>query len=399
MPLTDLAIRSAKARDKPYKLGDSLGLFLLVQPSGGKLWRFKYQGRNGEKKLALGTYPEIKLSAARERRDAARRQLANGIDPAQEKQRDKLRGKTQAENTFETVAREYMVKRNREGWAESTARKAEYLLDQLTPIQKLPIAELGPTDVLAVVRKIESKGNNETAKRALQFASCVFRYGVATARLGSDPTRDLRGALVNRPVKHYGAIIEAAPVGALLRAIEGYQGHCVTKLGLEFAPHVFVRPGEMRHAEWHEFDLENGVWKIPAEKMKMRKAHHVPLSRQAIFLLRRLESLTGPKGYVFPSIRSSARPMSENTINAALRRLGFSTDEMTAHGFRAMASTLLNESGKWSPDAIERALAHRDTDAVRGVYHRGAHWEERVAMAQWWSDHLDKLRTTPVILP
>jgi len=220
----------------------------------------------------------------------------------------------------------------------------------------------------------------------------VFRYAVATARLRSDPTRDLRGALTAPKVTHYGAITDPKRVGELLRAISGYEGNGVTKLAMQLAAHVFVRPGELRHAEWREFDLSGALWTIPAKKMKMRREHHVPLSRQSIAVLETLHLITGPEGYVFPSIRTGARPMSENTINAGLRRLGYASHEMTAHGFRAMASTLLNESGKWHPDAIERALAHGDSDKVRAAYHRGAHWQERVEMSQWWSDNLEMLR-------
>ena len=235
--------------------------------------------------------------------------------------------------------------------------------------------------MLIAVRKIERKGQLESARRTLQLAGAVFRYAVATARLASDPTRDLRGALTAPTVTHYGAIIDPMRVGELLRAIDGYEGHPNTKLAMQLAPHVFVRPGELRHAEWNEFDLDGALWTIPAGKTKMRKDHLVPLSTQSIAILEDLRTLTGPAGYVFLSIRSRKRPMSDNTINAGLRRLGYSTDEMTAHGFRAMASTLLNESGKWHPDAIERALAHGDSDRIRAAYHRGAHWKERVAMA------------------
>jgi integrase len=219
--------------------------------------------------------------------------------------------------------------------------------------------------VLAAIRRIEGKGKLESARRSLQLASAVFRYAVATARLASDPTRDLRGALTAPTVTHYGAITDATKAGQLLRAIDDYDGSGITKLALQIAPHVFVRPGELRHAEWSEIDLDDALWVIPAGKMKMRKTHHVPLSRQAVTLFRETQSITGPNGYVFPSVRTRTRPMSENTINAGLRRLGYTSDEMTAHGFRAMASTLLNESGKWNPDAIERALAHGDTDKVR----------------------------------
>lgn len=400
MALSDTAIRSAKPKAKPYKLGDALGLFLLVQPSGGKLWRLKYRIAGTEKKLALGTYPDTSLSKARALRDQARELIAAGIDPGIEKQRAKQRAKANAGNTFDLIAREFIAKRQREGWADATFTKSEYFRELFAPgIGKRPIEEITPGDVLAVLRRIEAKGNLETARRMLQFAGNVFRYGVATARLVSDPTRDLRGALVAPRPKHYGAVIEAKRAGELLRAIDGYEGQALTKFALQLAPHVFVRPGELRHAEWSEIDLNGALWTIPAHKMKMRKPHLVPLSRQSVELLRSIHEITGPSGYVFPSIRTRSRPMSENTMNAGLRRLGFAGDEMTAHGFRAMASTLLNESGKWNPDAIERALAHKDEDAVRAAYHRGAHWKERVEMAQWWSDHLDTLRRGAEIVP
>ncbi len=397
MPLTNTEIRNAKPREKPYKLGDTLGLFLLVQPTGGKLWRFKYRLHGREKKLALGTYPEVSLSEAREARDIARKSVSAGGDPCREKQQAKLLQRREADNTFSVVAQEFFDKRKRDGnaaWAPATTAKNEYLLALLEPhLGNLPIKSILPAEVLAAVRKIEAKGNLESARRALQLASGIFRYGVATARLDLDPTRDLRGALVAPSVKHRAAILTPELLGQLLRAIEGYSGHIGTRYALALAPHVFVRPGELRQAQWEEIDLDEAVWTIPATKTKMRKAHNVPLSRQASAILTeaRSHSISG-KGYVFPSIRTTSRPMSENTLNGALRRLGYSSDEMTAHGFRATASTLLNESGKWNPDAIERALAHGDEDKVRGAYHRGAHWQERVEMAQWWSDYLDELR-------
>ena len=396
MTLTDTAIRNAKARDKAYKLGDSGGLYLQVTPSGGKLWRLKFRVDGKERKLALGRYPDISLAEARKRRDAARSQLAQGDDPARAKQRQKVQAKISAENTFAAIAAEYIAKRKRDGakgWAPSTAIRCEYLLSLLKPsIGHLPIADIGPADVLASVRKMESKGKLETARRTLQLAGAVFRYAVATARLASDPTRDLRGALTTPTVTHYGAITKASRVGELLRAIDDYEGSGLTRLALQLAPHVFVRPGELRHAEWSDIDLDGALWVIPAGKTKMRKPHHVPLSKQAVALFRQAYEATGPAGLVFPSIRTRTRPMSDNTLNAALRRMGYASDEMTAHGFRAMASTLLNESGKWSPDAIERALAHGDSDKVRAAYDRGPHWDERLAMAQWWSDYLDQLR-------
>lgn len=396
MALTDIAIRNVKPRAKPFKMADGAGMFLLITPTGGKLWRLKYRVDGREKLLAIGVYPEISLSEARKQRGTARELIALGKDPSREKQRNKTRSRIEAENTFAAIATEYCEKRKRDGnkgWAPSTASRSEYLLSQLTSsIGRLPITEIEPADVLAAIRKIEGRGNLESARRTLQLASAVFRYAVATARLGSDPTRDLRGALTAPTVTHYGAITDVKRVGGLLRAIDGYEGLGLTKFALQVAPHVFVRPGELRHADWSEVDLGGALWSIPAEKMKMRKAHHVPLSRQAVALFSEVQSITGSTGLVFPSLRARSRPMSDNTMNAALRRLGYSSDEMTAHGFRAMASTLLNESGKWSSDAIERALAHGDSDKVRAAYHRGAHWKERLKMAQWWSDYLDQLR-------
>lgn len=400
--LTDVAIRNAKPSAKAIKLADGGGMFLLVTPAGGKLWRLKYRVDGREKLLAIGAYPEIGLGEARRRREEARELIALGKDPSREKQREKVRARIQAADTFAAICKEYCEKRKRDGakgWAPATAIRSEYLLSLVCgSIGKLPIGEIEPADVLSAIRRIEGKGKLESARRSLQLAGAVFRYAVATARLASDPTRDLRGALTAPTVTHYGAITDAKKVGELLRAIDDYEGSGITKLALQIAPHVFVRPGELRHAEWSEFDLDGALWIIPAGKMKMRKAHHVPLSRQAVSLFREVQAGTGPSGYVFPSIRTRSRPMSENTINAGLRRLGYASDEMTAHGFRAMASTLLNESGKWNPDAIERALAHGDTDKVRAAYHRGAHWKERVDMAQWWSDYLHQLRKGAIIV-
>lgn len=393
MALTEVAVRNAKPKEKPYKLGDSGGLFLQVTPAGGKLWRLKFRVAGKEKLLSLGGWPAVSLATARKERDKAREALAAGADPARDKQQAKHRAKVSAANTFGEVAQEFIDKRKREGLSTSTADKSEYYIKRMGPvIAKMPISEIAASDLLAVLRRIETKGNYETARRVLQLSGRVFRYAVATARLTSDPSRDLRGALTAPQPKHYGAIIEPKRAGELLRAIDGYDGLGLTKLAMQLSANVFVRPGELRHAEWSEIDLDAGVWIIPAGKMKMRRPHQVPLSRQSIKILHEAHEASGPKGYVFPSIRARSRPMSENTINAGLRRLGFTGDEMTAHGFRAMASTLLNESGKWSPDAIERALAHGDDDRVRAAYHRGAHWKERVEMAQWWSDYLDMLR-------
>ena len=396
MPLSDAAIRRFKPRETSQKLTDGGGLYLQVEPGGSRCWRLKYRFLGKERKLSFGTYPDVSLRQARILRDEAREQLALGKDPAREKQRARQAAQALAANTFARIADEYCERRKSDGhrpWSASTAKRGEFMLGLVSAsIGHLPVTDIAPIDILNAVRVLERRGRLESARRALQMAGAVFRYAVATARLPSDPSRDLRGALATPRVTHYGSIIEPAKVGALLRAIDGYEGFGITRQALQIAAHTFVRPGELRWAEWREIDLEACVWSIPAEKMKMRKAHHVPLSRQAVALFEDLRSITGYSGYAFPSVRSRSRPMSENTMNSGLRRLGYRSEEMTAHGFRAMASTLLNESGEWSSDAIERSLAHGDRDRVRAAYHRGAHWKERVEMAQWWSDYLDQMR-------
>ena len=402
MSLSITTLRNVKPAAKPYKLADEKGLFLLVQPSGGMLWRFKYRtdGRDDagnpkrvEKKLGLGTYPDVGLKDARELRDEARALLAKGLDPADQKRRAKQAAKIGAANTFAAVAESYIAKNERDGLAENTVIKRRWLLKTLRKaLGHRPLTEIEPFAILDAVRPFEAAKNEEKAQRALNFVGQVYRFAVANQLATSDPTRDLRGALANPKPKHHAAILEPKKVGELLRAIEGYEGNAVTLFGLKLSALLFVRPGELRKAEWAEIDFDAAVWRIRAERMKGRVEHVVPLSRQAVALLREVQGLTGDGRFVFPSIRTPARPMSENTVNGALRRLGYTNDEMTAHGFRAMASTLLNESGKWSSDAIERALAHKDKDIVRAAYHRGTHWAERVEMAQWWSDHLDTLR-------
>ena len=401
MALTDTAIRALKSRDKAFKVSDERGLYLQITPSGGKLWKLKYRIGDTEKKLSLGAYPDISLADARNARDAARKRIASGGDPAAQKQRDKVEAQIRAANTFADVALDYIAtKLEAEGKTPSTIVKARWFLELLAPsIGSRPIAEIESYELLAILKKLEAKGKHETAKKCQSFASRVFRFGVATTRCKSDPSSLLKGALIAPKVKHLAAILEPKAVGALLRAIDGYTGNPITLYALQIAPHVFVRPGELRHAEWSEFDFEAAIWRIPEGKMKQRRPHAVPLSSQVIAYLEALGSLTGREGYVFPSVRTSARPMSENTVNAAFRRMGFTGDEVCGHGLRSTASTLLNESGKWNPDAIERALAHGDSDAVRGAYHRGAHWDERTIMAQWWSDHLDMLKTGADILP
>lgn len=411
MALSNTTIRNAKPKANACKLADENGLYLLVQPSGGKLWRLKYRvdgsdalgnPKRIEKKLGLGVYPDVGLKEARARRDEARRLLANGIDPAEQKRRDVQAAKASAGNTFAAVAEAYIAKNERDGLAPNTITKRRWFLKLLQKaLGNRPIADIQAFDVLEAVRPYEAAKNDEKAHRTLQFAGSVFRYAIANQLATSDPTRDLRGALARRQPKHHAAILEPKRVGELLRAIDGYEGQGLptTRLALQLSPHVFVRPAELRNAEWSELDLDAAIWRIPAPRMKGRREHIVPLSTQAIAMFEAARAFTGDGRYVFPSIRTHLKPMSENTVNAALKRLGYSGDEMTGHGFRSTASTLLNESGKWSSDAIERALAHKDKDAVRASYHRGPHWDERVAMAQWWSDHLDILKTGAQVIP
>lgn len=394
MVLTVAEIRAFKPAARPYKRADSKGLYIEVFANGSKLWRWKYRVAGKEKRLALGAWPEISLAKARVLRDEAKQQLNEGIDPALHRKKVKETAQTEAANTFDSVALEYIEKKMvSEGRAKRTIEKARWHLKLLSPaIGKMPITDVDPQMLLAALRKLEARGVYETAKKCRGFASRVFRYAIWTARAEHDPASVLRGALITPKAKHYAAILDAGKLSALLRVIDDYDGHPVTKLALQITPHVFVRPGELRHAEWEEFDLEAAIWRIPEGKMKARRAHAVPLSRQVLAMLRELQKISGASGYVFPSFYTSKRPMSENTVNGAFRRMGFTKDEVTAHGFRATASTLLNESGLWNPDAIERALSHGDSDAVRGAYSRGNYWDERVRMAKWWSDYLDRLR-------
>lgn len=401
MALTDAAIKAAKPRATSYKIADGKGLYLLVTPSGGKLWKFKFRHRGKEKKLSLGAYPEVSLTKARRARDVAREQLAEGQDPALTKRKAKFTAHLSAGITFASVAAEYIdVKMVGDGRADATVNKARWFLQQLEPaIGAMPIADVDPQMLLAGLKKLEAKGRHETAKKCRSFASRVFRYGVATGRCQADPASLLQGALISPKARNFAAILEPGKLGELLRAIDAFSGAPVTNAALRIAPHVFVRPGELRHAEWAEFDLSGGIWSLPPAKMKARRPHAVPLSRQVSEMLHELRKLTGGGRYVFPSSYGASRPMSENTLNASFRRMGFGKDEVTAHGLRATASTLLNESGKWNPDAIERALAHGESNATRGAYHRGLHWDERVRMAQWWSDYLDELRDGAKIIP
>jgi integrase len=405
MPLADIKIRSAKPQHKAYKLFDSGGLYLEVTTTGAKYWRWKYRFSGKEKRLAFGVYPDVTLKTAREKRDKARSQLANGIDPGEARRAEKL---AQAGvESFEAIAREWHAKFS-PGWvANHGNRILRRLENDIFPwLRKRSIGEIKAPELLAVLRRIENRGALETAHRALQNCGQVFRYAVATGRAERDPTGDLQGAIPPAKKKHHASITDPKAIAELLRAIDTYQGYFVTKCALRLAPLVFIRPGELRHAQWPEVDLERAEWRIPAERMKMREQHIVPLARQAIDILRELEPLTNrvfpsrPNAfrYVFPSVRAHERPMSENAVLAALRRMGYTKEEMTGHGFRSMASTLLHEQG-WNHQVIERQLAHAERNAVSAAYNFAEHLPERRKMMQAWADYLDGLKDGADVIP
>lgn len=394
MPLTNLQIEKAKPGPKIVKLSDGGGLQLWIMPTGSKLWHLAYRNSEGkQKKLAFGPFPLISLAEARQKRDEAKRLLINGIDPGQQKKLDKITKALADAATFEAVAEEYLAKKQREGMAESTLKRLRSQLRYVLPaLGKRPIAEITSPEVLTPLQRIEARGTYETATRTKELCGAVFRFGKVTGRCKEDPTQALHKALTSHRVKHRAAIVDPVLFGGLLRALESFEGQRTTALALKLLILFFTRPGELRNAQWTEFNFKEAVWSIPAGRMKMRKPHSVPLSRQAIALLKELQEITGNTKLLFPGNRSVLRPISENTLNAALRRMGYTKEQATAHGFRGTASTLLNESGKFSPDAIERALAHQDANEIRRSYNHGAYWDERVRMAQWWADYLDTLR-------
>ena len=388
MPLTNTAIRNAKPRARRYRLFDSQGLYIEVAPNGGKWWRLKYRILGKEKRLSLGVYPEVSLKEARAKRDQARRLLLEGADPIEARKAQRIPDGT----SFEAVAREWFVKFTpswSEGHADRIFRRLEN--DVFPWLGSRPIDQIDPPELLKVARRIESRGALETAHRAIRNCGQVFRYAVATGRASRDPTSDLKGALPPVRVTHHSSVTDPRAIGGLLRAIDGYQGSLLTRCALQLAPLVFVRPGELRHAEWSEFNLKESDWRIPARKMKGRQPHIVPLATQSVAILSELRPLTCSSRYVFPSVRSVTKPMSDNTLNAALRRLGYSKEQMTGHGFRSMASTILNEQGCWHPDAIERQLAHVERNNVRAAYNYAEHLEERKRMMQAWADYLENL--------
>jgi integrase len=397
--LSETKVRNAKPQKNDYKLFDGGGLYLLVAPSGGKYWHFKYRFNGKEKRISFGPYPEVSLADARIKKGEARRQIVNGTDPGAVRKAMKQAETAEAE-TFEVIAREWHTK-FKSGWTTGHAATLMARLERdLFPwIGSLPIDSIKAPDLLKVLRRVETRGALETAHRIRTIAGQVFRYAVATGRAERDCSGDLKGALPQPAENHHAAITDPKEVAPLLRAMDGYQGGFVVKCALRLAPLFFVRPGELRHAEWSEIDLDDALWNIPATKMKMRQAHIVPLCTQAVEILNELKQKTGRSKYVFPSIRSFAKPMSNNTVNAALRGMGYDKETMTGHGFRAMARTILDEVLQVRPDYIEHQLAHAVRDPNGRAYNRTAHLAGRREMMQLWADYLDGLKQGAQVLP
>lgn len=394
MPLSDTAIRAAKPKEKTYLMTDGEGMYLEITPAGGKWWRFKYRFDGKQKRISLGTYPDTGLKEAREKRQEARRLLATGVDPSENRKAQKAAGSGEVANSFEVIAREWFG-RQAPTWVPSHSEKIISRLERdLFPwLGRREIGTITAPVLLGALRRIEERGAVETAHRALQNCGQIFRYAIATGRADRDPCPALRGALAPVKQTHYPAVTDPKKIGALLRAMDSYEGTLVTKCALRLAPLVFVRPGELRAAEWSEIDLDKAEWTIPAARMKMGIAHLVPLSKQAVSILEEVQALTGDVRFVFPSARTSDRPMSDNAILAALRRMGIPKEEMTGHGFRAMARTVLDEVLHFRPDYIEHQLAHSVRDPNGRAYNRTAYILERRQMMQAWADYLDTLKT------
>jgi integrase len=393
MPLTDKKIKGLQSAQGPIKYSDGGGLHVVVSSAGGKLWRLSYRFGGKQKTLALGAYPAVSLADARLKRADAKKLLANSVDPAQQAKIEKTNRLVASTNTFAAIADEFLAKVKREGKADATLIKKQWLIGMAKAgLGERPITEITAAEILVPLRKVEGQGNYETARRLRAVIGQVFRYAIATARAQNDPTFGLKGALTAPVVTHRAALTGRKAFGGLLRAIWSYEGMPETRAALQLMALLYPRPGELRQAGWNEFDLDSGIWTIPATRMKMRREHRKPLSSPAIDVLRDLRKLTGRGRFAFPSIQSPLRPMSENTLNSALRRMGISSAEASAHGFRATASTLLNESGKWNPDAIEAELAHVGADEVRRAYHRASYWDERTEMAAWWATEIAAMR-------
>lgn len=398
MALTDTAIRNAKPQSKPTKLVDGDGLYLLLNPNGSKWWRLDYRFNGKRKTLSMGVYPDVPLKLARERREEARTLIAAGADPGEQRKSEKQAKAEAGSNTFEALAREWMATRGKE-WTESYTSKTKSALERnaFPSIGSKPITEITAPDLLAMLRAIESRGVVDMAHRIQQHCGAVFRYAIATGRAIADPVPSLRGALSTVKQEHYAAITDPAEYAELLRAIDNYRGEATTKVAMQLLALTFQRTKEVRFAEWSQIDLDAALWRIPAEIMKMREAHIVPLSKQVIDVLKRLQALTGSGRLVFPSSTSRERPISENTVVYALARMGYK-GRMTGHGFRSTASTLLNEQG-YRHDVIERQLAHAEKNAVRAAYNRAEYLPERKKMMQEWADYLDKLKAGANVIP
>lgn len=397
MPLTVKTIEATKPKEAVYRIGDGAGLYLEVPPKGAKRWRYRFRFGGKENMLSLGTYPDVTLKDARDRRDELSLLLSRGINPAEARKED--RATAAGLDSFEAIAREWHGK-FKDTWTPAHATNKLSCLEQnaFPWIGKNQIGNVNAPNILALLRRIESRGALETAHRLRGIMGQIFRYAIATGRATHDPAADLKGALPPRKRNHFPTITKPREIADLLHALDGYRGGHVTKCALRLAPLTFVRPGELRHAEWAEIDREAAEWRIPAEKMKRRRVHVVPLSGQALAILEDIHPLTGSGRYVFPGVRSSARPMSENTVNAAIRSLGITKEQFTGHGFRHMASTILNEQG-WNWDAVERQLSHAERNAVRAAYNHADYLEERKRMMQAWADYLDGLKNGANVVP
>ena len=394
MALTFFDIKSVAPKEKPFKLSDGDGLYLVL-PNGHKFWRFRYRFAGIEKMLALGPFPAVSLAEARIKRDAARQSLIEGVDPSVQKKLDRIAAETAARNTFGLIAEEFLANLEAKGAAVATLAKNRWLLQDLAaPLSNRPIAEITAAEILDLLKRIEKSDRRETARRLRGIMGAVFRLAVVTLRAPGDPTHALQGALLRVNAKPRAAITDERKFGALLRAIDDFDGWPTIRAALKFAALTFARPGEVRGARREEILFDKSTWRIPAERTKTRKPHDVPLSRQALDVIHDMWPLSDDGDLLFPSIRSASKPLSENALNASLRRMGFGPDEMTAHGFRATASTMLNER-EFNPDVIEAALAHQHENEIRRVYNRAAYWKDRVAMMQTWADLLDDFRKLP----
>lgn len=392
MPLNDRQINNLKTSEKAQKLSDGGGLYIHLTPQGAKLWRMAYRFNGSQKLLSFGAYPTVGLSEARHKRETAKKLLASDIDPAFQSKQDKIARQAVGQNTFAIVSESFLNKNEREGKADATLIKKRWLISLALPdLGRRPISEITAAEILVPLKKIEVMGNYETAKRLRAVIGQVFRYAISTAIATNDPTYGLKGALVSPRVTHRAAVTNWDGFTGLLRAIWQYEGTIETRAALRLIALLYPRPSELRQAEWSEFDLANAVWTIPEIRTKMRRVHKKPLPPLAVIILRDLQNHTGNRRLVFPCTQYAERPLSENTMNAALRRLGYSNTEMTSHGFRASASTLLNESGLWNADAIEAELGHAGADEVRRAYHRALYWEERIKMTDWWASKIDAM--------